>query len=127
MALEPRMPTMSENYDLVDNVRKWVAVDTALKKLGNKTKEYRDMKTKLSESICTYAQTHNMQHTKIEITDGVIRFVEKREYSPLTFSYIETSLHKIIPNPSQVEYIIKYLKDNREVKVVQEMRRTYDN
>jgi len=118
-------PSMEENYDLVDNVRKWVAIDTQMKKVNEKMREFRDKKHELSQSICSYAERHDMKDTKIDISDGVLRFAEKRDYSPLTFSYIETALKQIISNESQVSYIIQYLRDNREVKVSREIRRTY--
>ena len=50
---------------------------------------------------------------------------EKKEYSPLTFSYVEESLAKILADKSQVDYIIQYLKSNREIKSSPDIRRTY--
>jgi len=122
---KPMMPTLSENYDLVDNVRKWVAIDTQMRKVNDKMREYRDVKAKLSRSICEYIETHEMKQSKIDISDGTIRFYEKREYSPLTFSYIDECLHKIIPNEKHIEYIIQYLKDHREVKISNDIKRGY--
>jgi hypothetical protein len=65
-----------------------------------------------------------MTHTKIEISDGELKMYEKKEYSPLTFTYIEESLAKILTDKSQVDYIIQFLKQNREVKSSVDIRRT---
>jgi hypothetical protein len=49
----------------------------------------------------------------------------EKDYSPLSYGYIEKKLAEIIPDKSRVEYIIKYLKDNREITVSQELRGSY--
>ena len=54
-----------------------------------------------------------MQNKKIGITDGNLRIHEKKDYSPLTFTYLEKTLLDIIPDPEQVEYIIDYLKEKQ--------------
>jgi len=111
--------------ELIENIKKWTIMDTQLKRIVEKTKECREMKSKLSTSICNYLQDNNMQNTKIDITNGQIRLYEKKDYSPLTFSYVEECLDKIIPDKSHVEFIIQYLKEHREIKTSNELRRTY--
>jgi hypothetical protein len=115
---------ISQKQDFVQNVQKWALLDVQLKKINEKTKEYRDYKHKLSESICTYLNENNLQNTKIEISNGEIKLYEKKEYSPLTFTYIEDCLAKLITDKSQVDFIIQYLRDNREVTTSPELRRT---
>ena len=124
-AISQTISQASQKKELIENIQKWTIVDTHLKKILEKAKEYREMKTKISQSVCNYLQEHNMQNTKIDITNGQIKVHEKKDYSPLTFTYVEESLAKIIPDKSHVEYIIKYLKDNREIKTSTELRRTY--
>lgn len=109
----------------VENVQKWVILDKQLKMIHEKTKEIRDNKQQLTHEICNYIQNKNMTNTKIEISDGELKMYEKKEYSPLTFSYVEESLAKILADKSQVDYIIEYLKSNREIKSSPDIRRTY--
>ena len=108
-----------------ENVRKWVILDTQLKMVHEKTKEMRDAKHKSTALICEYMEKNGIQDKKIEIHDGDLKIYEKKEYPPLTYSYIEECLDKIVTNKSQVEYILKYLKENREIKQVQDIRRNY--
>ena len=115
---------ISQKQEFVQNVQKWALLDVQLKKINEKTKEYRDYKHQLSESICTYLNENNLQNTKIEISNGEIKLYEKKEYSPLTFTYIEDCLAKLITDKSQVDFIIQYLRDNREVTTSPELRRT---
>jgi len=111
--------------DFVENVQKWVILDKQLKIIHEKTKDIRENKQQLTEEICTYIKNKNMTNTKIEISDGELKMYEKKDYSPLTFTYVEESLAKILSDKSQVEYIIQYLKSNREIKSSVDIRRTY--
>ena len=107
---------------LVENVQKWLFYENQLKVIHEKTKQIRDQKHQLTQSIC---QHMNQKSTKqIQLGDGVLTLYEKKEYSPLTFTYIEESLGKIIPDKTHVAYIIDHLKKNREVKTCHELRKT---
>ena len=81
---------------LIENIQKWALLDSQLKQITEKTKEYRELKSTLTQSICTYLQENNMQSTKIDTSNGHIKLYEKKDYSPLTFGYIEECLGKII-------------------------------
>lgn len=108
----------------VENIQKWVILDKQLKLINEKTKEIRENKHRLTNDICGYIQNKNLSSTKIEISDGELKMYEKKEYSPLTFTYIEESLAKILTDKSQVDYIIEFLKKNREIKSSVDIRRT---
>jgi len=108
----------------VENIQKWVILDKQLKLVNEKTKEIRENKHRLTNDICDYIQNKNLSTTKIEISDGELKMYEKKEYSPLTFTYIEESLAKILTDKSQVDYVIEFLKKNREVKYSVDIRRT---
>jgi hypothetical protein len=109
----------------VENIQKWVVLDKQLKLINEKTKEIRENKHRLTNDICGYIQNKSLSSTKIEISDGELKMYEKKEYSPLTFTYIEESLAKILTDKSQVDYIIEFLKKNREIKNSVDIRRTY--
>jgi hypothetical protein len=116
---------VNPKQDFVENVQKWVILDKQLKIINEKTKDIRETKQQLTEEICTYIKNKNMTNTKIEISDGELKMYEKKDYSPLTFTYVEESLAKILSDKSQVEYIIQFLKSNREIKSSVDIRRTY--
>ena len=116
---------VNPKQDFVENVQKWVFLDKQLKIIHEKTKDIRENKQQLTEEICTYIKNKNMTNTKIEISDGELKMYEKKEYPQLTFTYVEESLAKILSDKSQVDYIIQYLKSNREIKSSVDIRRTY--
>ena len=109
-------------HTLVENVQKWVVYDNQLKLIHEKTKLIRDQKHQLTQSICQHMDQKSTK--QIQLGDGVLTIYEKKEYSPLTFTYIEESLGKIIPDKTHVAYIIDHLKKNREVKTSHELRKT---
>jgi hypothetical protein len=110
----------------IENVQKWVLLDNQLKIVNEKTKKMREMKNSLSEDICKYMNDNDLINKKIGITNGELRIVEKKDYSPLSYGYIEKKLEEIIPDKSHVEFIIQYLKDNREITLSQEIRSNYN-
>ena len=118
-------PTMSEREQFVENVKKWVAIGTQLKTINERTKQIRDMKNNLQTNIHAYMENNNLLDKKIGVSDGELRFVERKEQTALSFGYIERCLQEIMPEKSHVDYIIQYLKDKRETSVVSEIRRTY--
>jgi uncharacterized protein YllA (UPF0747 family) len=119
-------PTMSEREQFVENVKKWVTIDTQLKTINERTKQIREMKNNLQTNIHEYMENNNLLDKKIGVSDGELRFVERKEQTALSFGYIERCLQEIMPEKSHVDYIIQYLKDKRETSVVSEIRRTYN-
>jgi hypothetical protein len=107
---------------LINDVQRWVLADTQLKQLTEKIKQMREVKSAANANIMLYMKQTNY-NGNIKISDGELRIYEKKEYSPLTYSYIEKCLAKIIPDETHVEYIIKYLKENREVTTNQDIKR----
>jgi len=115
------------SQEFVENVKKWVLYDQQLKIVKERTDKIRDMKHILGSAICTYMDDHNLTQNEIEITNGKLKIYEKKEYSPLTFSYIEKCLAKLISDKTHVEYIIQYLKENREIKTTTDLKSIYKN
>jgi len=106
---------LSKKDELIQNVKRWVIIDKQLKIINEKTRELRQLKHTCGEGICTYLSDNPNLNNVIGITDGELRLYQKRDYSPVTFGYIEKCLGEIIPNKTQVDYIIKYLKEHREI------------
>jgi hypothetical protein len=114
-----------EKEQFIENIQKWTTLDSQLKIVHEKTKSMRELKHNLSSQICNYITENNLQNKKIQISDGTLQYHDKKEYPPLTYTYIENSLNKIIPNEEHVKHIIQYLKENREVKSSPDIRRTF--
>jgi len=121
-----QMVSNTDREQFVQNIKNWVTLDSQLKIVNEKTKKMREMKHELTNQICQYTNNNKIKN-KITITDGELRITEKKEYSPLTFTYIQECLQKIISDNEHVEFIIKYLKENREITITPDIRRTFSN
>ena len=65
-------------------------------------------------------------NTTLSTTDGRLRFIETKTSNPLSLTFIEKCLHEIIPNSSQVQHILHYIKEKREIKINSEIKRYYN-
>ena len=111
--------------ELIEKIKNWVVMDSKLKIVNEKTKQLREMKSQLNHQICDFMNNHNLAQNKITISDGELRLHEKKEYSTITFGYIQRCLADLIKDDTQVEFIIQYLKDNREITTSSDIKRTY--
>ena len=106
-----------------EKIKKWVNLDNQLKVLGDRSKQVRDERNTLEENIMEYAVQNNLKNATINISDGKLRFVATKQTEPLTLTYIEECLEKCISNPAHVEQIMKVIKESREVKYVEDIKR----
>jgi hypothetical protein len=117
----------SQRSKFIENIQKWVMIDSQIKLINEKVKKARETQHKILDEINTYVSENKIENTKIEISDGELRFYEKKEYQPITFGYLEDSLGKIISDKKQVDFIMNYLRENREITVSKDIRRNYKN
>jgi len=104
-------------------IQKWIELDNKLKKINSEIKTTREMKNDLEASIMEVVNNKKLLNTSIATMDGRLRFIETKTSNPLSLTFIEQCLHEIIPNSSQVQHILKYIKDKREIKINPEIKR----
>ncbi len=109
-----------------DYIKEWVQLDNELKLYNERARTIRDRKTELLDKILGENREFDktLNNRTIDISDGKLKFQNTKQTSPLTFKYLQDSLHKIIRNEKQVEQIVNYLKENREIKLVPEIKRS---
>jgi uncharacterized coiled-coil DUF342 family protein len=110
-----------------NQIQQWVSIDNQIKELNEKLRELRDQKNELNDTISTHVENSNLSNATVQISDGRIRFVKVKDTQPLTFKYLESCLRDIIKNEDQVNKILDYIKNKREVKYVSEIKRIYNN
>ena len=109
--------------EFVEKVRQWVQIDNTIKKHNEELKGLRHNKSTVTHDICTYMEQNTLTNKTISISNGTLKYAIKKEYPPLTFSYVEDCLKKVITNADDVKYIMQYLKDNRETRNIPDIRR----
>ena len=100
-------------------VQQWAVIGNQLKRLNEQTKQLREKRTALSNTIIKQATT-----STVKISDGTLKFVNTRVPEPLTFKYLERALAGIIKNEQHVKQILDHVKANREITVVPEIKRS---
>ena len=113
---------LSEKEEFIQNVQKWNYIESQLKDVNEKTKKMRTMKSDIANKICFFLEQNKIKN-KIGIGNREIQMYEKKDYKPLSFTYIEGKLREIIQDENQVEFVIQYLKDNREITISKDLRK----
>ena len=108
-------------------IQKWIELDNRLKKINNEIKTTREMKNDLEASIMETVNNKKLLNTTLSTIDGRLRFIETKTSNPISLTFIEKCLHEIIPNTSQVQHILRYIKEKREIKINSEIKRYYNN
>jgi len=122
---EEEIPLITTQQEFIKAVKHWVSLDNQLRIFNERIREARDAKSILTQQIYQYTEDNNFTNPSIEISDGELIVCDKREYSSLSFSYIDKCLTKLIKEPAHVDKIIHALKENREQYVVPDIRRIY--
>lgn len=110
-----------------ENIQKWVLLDNQIKIYNDKVKELRNQKNSASEIIMQHVETNSLSNATIKISDGKLKFGAMRQTSPLTFKYVEDCLNKCIGDPNQVQQLMNFIKESRDIKYYPEIKRTYAN
>ena len=107
------------------DMRKWAILDNKIRASNNELKGLRSQKAEVGSSICEFMKTKGLENKKVDTGDSIISFYEKNEYPALTFGYIEKCLGEIISDKDKIAIIIKQLKDTREIKKSNDLRRRF--
>lgn len=109
------------------NVQQWVNIDNELKRLNDNVKQLREKRNELESNLITYAKTHNIDNSTIQVKQDKLKFVDTRVPEPLTFKYLEKTLGEIIKDESKVQVIMEHIKQKRNVKIIPEIKRFSKN
>jgi len=109
---------------LSQDISNYIRLDDEIQSFQEKLRELKESKSKLHDKITENMIKQNIVNKTISIGSSKLSIIEKKQYSSLTFSYLEDTLSKIIPDQNQVSYVIKYLKENRSIKTHKEIKRT---
>jgi hypothetical protein len=115
----------NKKTQFIENIKKWVLLDSQLRIVNEKVKKVKETKQSILDEIIEYVKENQIDHRKIEISDGELRFYEKKEYQPLSYHFLEEHLGKIIKNKDQVNQIIDFLRENRKISTYTDIKRTY--
>ena len=110
-----------------DNIKKWVQLDTQIKKLNDDTKIIRNEKNALTDNIINFVDRNQLKSSTIKISDGKLRFSQVKQTAPITLHFLETCLLETIGDEHKVNQLMTYIKDKREIKTINDIKRYYNN
>ena len=61
-----------------EQIQQWVLIDNQLKIINEKTREIRNKKNELLDGISQYVKNNHIENKTIEISDGSLKFYEKK-------------------------------------------------
>lgn len=118
---------MSDIDDFKKVMKQWISTDDQIRSLSVELKQLRQERNRLTQNACKIIQTNHWETRKIEAIDSQISFNFKKEYSTISFAFIEKHLAEIIPDPDNVARIITHLRNKREVRAVPDLKRVLNN
>lgn len=96
-----------------------------MKKMSDTIKELRERRNNIQDHITSYAEENQLYNAIIEISDGSLKFNNYKQSSPLTFKYIQKCLEECINDENTVEKLMNYIKEKREFKYQNGIKRSY--
>ena len=118
---------MSQFFSFEKKIQEWVSLDNEIKELTDKIKLIKDKKNLVGTNILNYVEENNMNNTNIKIGNEKLKFVKISTTQTITFKYLEKCMKEMIKNEEQVNKIIGYIKQRREVKQQIEIKRFNNN
>ena len=118
--------TINTQPEFEDSLKKWIRVDTQIKLANQQMRELRNQRDALSSNVCDYIEKNRMEKRKIETSDSKIEYYEKKEYSALTYGFLEKHLADLIPDEKNVKLIMEYLRSKREIKKSHDLKRVFN-
>ena len=122
MAVQPSsLPNFSQD------VQTYLQLEDQIQELQSQLKSLRETKQTTQQKITRTMQENHWENRTFALGGKSVSFVERKQYSTLSFNYLAEKLPKIIPDQNQVDYVIQYLKEQREVKTIPDLKCTIQN
>lgn len=108
-----------------DNIKEWINIDDEIKNLNSELKIKREHRNKLLCKVLEYKTSNNLDGKMIKYNNETIRFTTTRQYQAITYEFVRKCLSELIVNKEQVSLIMDYIKEKRNYKNVEDIKRFY--
>ena len=110
---------------LEHQIKEWVLADNQMRLYQEKIRSLREARNMLSDNILLFAKQNKLENATIQISDGRLRFQTVKITSPLTFKFIKQCLNECFADKKEVDQIITYIKQKREIQYKKDIKRFY--
>ena len=118
---------MNASRDFESNIKKWVEIDNEIKEHNAALKELRMERGALSDEIMEIATEQNLTNKTIMISDGKLKFQTSNHKAPLTLKFVRKCLLEKIESEKNVDILMDFINDQREVRQAQDIKRYYSS
>ena len=108
-----------------DNIKEWISIDDEIKELNNQLKIKRDHRNKLLYKVLEYKTSNDLSGKMIKYNNETLRFTTTRQYQAITYEFVRKCLGELIVDKEQVSLIMDYIKEKRNFKNVEDIKRFY--
>lgn len=108
-----------------DNIKKWISIDNEIKELNQYLKNKREERSNILDNILDYKNKNNLDGKIIKFNQQTLKFNTTRQYQSITYDFIKKCLNDLIDDKEQIELIINYIKEKRNYKNVEDIKRFY--
>tara|TARA_Y100000992_G_C20966490_1_gene350643 strand:- start:159 stop:503 length:345 start_codon:yes stop_codon:yes gene_type:complete len=109
-----------------DYIKRWVTTDNKLRTLNDEVKQIREKRNEISLNVMNHVENNNLNNATIKISDGILKFASVKQTSPLTLKFIEQCLSEYLDDSEEVDDIMKFIKNKRDIKYVFDIKRNYN-
>jgi len=126
---EVNILNIMSSLSLEDSVREWVRMDNEIKERYEELKKMREKRNVVMSCLSEHLERKNMKHAMIEINNGFLKLHKVKVQTPLTYRFIQQVLESYIEENGSldIKQIMDYIKENREFKYIEDIKRTYKN
>lgn len=114
------------NMSFERQIKEWVTIDNKIKQYNDEIKNLRNKKNEITDEINHYVEENEMKQAIVNISDGRLKFQTSKVTQPLTLKFLKECLMDCMNDEENVEKIINYIKEQRDVKYVDEIKRYYN-
>jgi hypothetical protein len=110
-----------QTTNFTHNIKTLLRLDDEIRVLQDQLKGLKKQKHDVQDQIMVTMVQRKWDKLTVDIGKFEMSMAEKKHYSSMSFSYLEKTLSQLIPEKTQLEYVLKHLKDNRNVKTTHEI------
>lgn len=103
------------------NIKTLLRLDDEIRILQEQLKGLKKQKHDAQDQIMVTMVQRKWDKLTVNVGKYEMSMAEKKHYSSMSFSYLEKTLAQLIPEKTQLEYVLKHLKDNRHVTINHEI------
>jgi len=113
---------MTDKQELIENVKKWITLDTEIKHLQKLAKEKRKEKKTYTEALVNIMRDNEIDC--FDVQDGKLIYTKKKIKAPLSKKHLLSSLGNYFKdNKELITELSQFILDTREEKIKENIRR----